>query len=138
MHSQLRKYTTGLPGIKGWLVLIIGVMFALSLHAQSAPENNVLKYFSGNQQYPSWSTDGRYLVFQSDHAGNEDIYLYDTQRNIVIQVTHMATDEEHPVWFPGKDAVVYDSKRNGKYSLYYFDLKTGKEKPLFKRNIQAR
>jgi TolB protein len=138
IHSLIRKYATDFARVKGWLFLIIGVMYTLSVSAQSAPENNVLKYFSGNQQYPSWSTDGRYLAFQSDHAGNEDIYLYDMQRNIVIQVTHMSTNEEHPVWFPGKDAVVYDSKRNGKYALYYFDLKMGKEVPLFKRNIQAR
>lgn len=130
--------TRGQKLIASLLTLFLLGMLPQSVSAQNSALNLVLRNLEGNQSFPSWSQDSRYLIFQSDVSGNQNIFLLDTKNDSVRQLTFAVTDEEHPVWVPGKNAVVYDSKREGKYHLYFLDLKTGKEQLLFKRNLEAR
>lgn len=128
---RLQKWIAG-------VFLLLSLVLSKNLCAQNGSVNLILRSLGGNQTFPSWSQEGRYLVFQSDVSGNQDIFLLDTHNDSVRQLTFAVTDEAHPVWVPGKKAVVYDSKRNGKYHLYFLDLETGKEQLLFKRNLEAR
>ncbi|MBN2638614.1 MAG: PD40 domain-containing protein [Bacteroidales bacterium] len=131
----MRNYMNLLPR---FLVMIFSIVLISGSKAQTNQLNTILSKESGNQDFPSWSNNGRYLVFQSDKFGNQDIFMLDAQKDSVIRLTYNISDEEHPVWVPGKDAIVYDAKRDRKYHLYYLDLKTRKERLLFKRNIQAK
>lgn len=117
---------------------VMFIIFSMNLEAQHVQWNMTLKSSPGNQLFPSWSENGHYLLFQSDLSGNQDVFMLNTKTDSIIRLTSQTTDEEHPVWVPGRSAVVYDSKRNGQYHLYYLDLKIRKEKLLFKRNIQSR
>ncbi len=92
---------------------------------------------SGNQQFASMSVDGR-IVFQSDYGGNENIYLYSPVTDSTIQITSGSVDEQHPVWLPHKNTIVFDVGSGNNVRLYYFNLKTGKKKQVIQRDIACR
>ncbi|MBN2614958.1 MAG: PD40 domain-containing protein [Bacteroidales bacterium] len=136
MNSHLLSPIYRTQNLIAGVFLVLLLSLSIGLKAQNA--NSVLRNLKGNQTFPSWSPDGRYLLYQSDVFGNQDVFLLDVQTDSVHRLTFAASNEEHPVWVPGKNAVVYDSKRNGKYHLYLLDLNTGKERLLFHRNVEAR
>ncbi len=120
-----------------YISLLLFTGFSSVLQAQykgtgEAIDSILLK---GDQLFPSWSENGRYLLFQSSKNGNEDIFLYDLRRDSLIQITRWLSNERHPVWRPHYNAVVFDSDKGSTSFLYQYSLKTGKIKPLFNRNI---
>lgn len=117
------------------LIFLIIVSYA---SAQSAPHLSILNLGNkGDQRFPAWSASGRYLAYQSDQNGNWDIYVYDLKTHEITQVTTSPFNDEHPVWIDGKDALAFDSNRAKEWHIYYKNLKSGKEKLLFHKKIQA-
>ncbi len=110
-----------------------------SLFSQQLLQANRLQQLilSGNQMFPSWSEDGR-MVFQSGEKGRQNIFLYNPAKDTVVALTTDLSDEQHPVWVPGKEAIVYDADRGNGFRLYYLNLKTGKERSLIPRKIACR
>lgn len=110
-----------------------------SLRAQTFTANDTMYQItlSGNQRFPSLSTDGR-IVFQSDKDGSENIYLYNPATDSIVALTADTNNEQHPVWVPGKEAVVYDAGHGKESRLFYLDLKTGKTHLLLHRKIACR
>jgi TolB protein len=53
----------------------------------------------GNKN-PSWSNDGRWIVFQSDRSGNEDIWVMDADGNNWQQLTDHPGRDSAAVWQP--------------------------------------
>ncbi len=92
----------------------------------------------GDDLFPAWSEDGSRLLFQSNRNGNWDIFLFDFNRDTLLQLTHDTTNEQHPVWFPNENKIVFDSDRGGHNYLYKKDLKTGNTNFLFTRKIECR
>jgi len=87
------------------LFLIPAILFSQQqekinyLHRLVLPENAC---------YPNWSKYGK-LVFQAGEKGEEHIFLYDPEKNRVTILHTGNTDSRHPVWVPGKNAIVYDT-----------------------------
>ena len=110
-----------------------------SLLSQQLLQANRLQQLilSGSQMFPSWSGDGR-MVFQSGKKGKQNIFLYNPAKDMVVALTTDLSDEQHPVWVPGKEAIVYDADRNNGFRLCYLSLKTGKEHNLIPREIACR
>ena len=92
----------------------------------------------GDNLFPKWSEDGTRLLFQSNRNGNWDIFLFDFNRDTLLQLTNDTTNEQHPVWFPNENKIVFDSDREGLSYLYKKDLTTGNTSFLFKRKIECR
>ena len=92
----------------------------------------------GDKLFPKWSDDGSQLLFQSNQNGNWDIYLYDLEKDSLRQLTIDLANEQHPVWVPGKQQIVFDSDRGGVNYLYQMDLVSGKIDFLFQREIVCR
>jgi|GEM_PF-1661505 len=123
-------------------VLIFSFIFLILIpfaSAQTAPKISMLNLGNkGNQLFPAWSSNGQYLAYQSDQNGNWDIYVYNLNTHQITQVTSSLSNDEHPVWMDDKDALAFDSNRAKGWHIYYKNLKSGKEKLLFHKNIQAR
>lgn len=110
-----------------------------SLLSQQLLQANRLQQLilSGSQMFPSWSGDGE-MVFQSGKKGRQNIFLYNPEKDTVVALTADSSDEQHPVWVPGKEAIVYDANRSNGFRLYYLSLKTAKEHSLIPRKIVCR
>src|SRR5688572_13502857 len=67
---------------------------------------------------PSWSPDGRRLVFQSDRHGSTELYVIDADGNNERRLTFNGGDDTHPSWSPDGQWIVFDSNRDGSWNLY--------------------
>ena len=67
---------------------------------------------------PSWSPDGRQLVFQSDRHGRTELYIVDADGTGERRLTWNGADDTHPAWSPDGQWIVFDSNRDGTWNLY--------------------
>jgi TolB protein len=70
--------------------------------------------------YSDWSPDGRTLAFDSDRAGNVDIYLRSSDGHIQRLTTNPAGDS-HPTWTPDGRHIAFESDRSGIKQVYVMD-----------------
>jgi len=87
---------------------------------------------------PSWSADGRYLIFQSNQHGQWDIYIYDFSLDSLQNITLSNSDETDPVFFPHSNTnISFVLKKEEFTVLYKMDILSSTKKPLFNRDIYA-
>jgi Tol biopolymer transport system component len=54
----------------------------------------------GNNGSPSWSPDSRYLAFQTNRDGLNEIYVMDLNGKLVKKISIPGQDASEPVWKP--------------------------------------
>jgi Tol biopolymer transport system component len=64
------------------------------------------------------SRDGRWLTYDSDRAGNFDIYKLRLEGGEPIQLTTGSSNEFHPVWSPDGQSIAFHSQRAGFRHIY--------------------
>lgn len=74
----------------------------------------------GNDGFPSFSADGRWVVFRSGRTGNFDIYIMNSDGSNVRNLTNNPADDTFPAFSPLNDEIAFSSNRDGQ-----FDPKTG-------------
>ncbi len=98
---------------------------------------------------PSWSADGRKLLFVSDRGDflggsrlpddlrmsrhdyeQRDIYLLDLATRAMERVTATPWKEASPLFSPDGKMIAYTSTRNGISNLYLYKLETGETYPV--------
>src|SRR5579862_2996866 len=68
---------------------------------------------------PSWSPNGRQLVFESArNAGRENLYVINVDGTGERRLTFTMADDTHPVWSPDGTTIMFDSNRDGAWNLY--------------------
>lgn len=126
-------------GLKILILLFISV-FANSGYGQYLKIEsayNITKS-KGDDLVPSWSKDSKQIVFQSNRNGNWDIFQYDLLSDTIIQLTNTIHNEQYPVMLEKPSRLVYTSDSDNEEHIYYFDLLTGKEEPVMKREINGK
>lgn len=68
--------------------------------------------------WPSFSRDGRKIVFQSDRNGNPDIFVMNADGTNLQQITSDTTRESYPCFSPDGKKVLFTSNRDGNEELY--------------------
>jgi Tol biopolymer transport system component len=58
---------------------------------------------------PSWSADGRYLFFDSDRTGIQNIYAWDTQTRVLSQITNVLGGAYRPSSSPDGTRLAFDA-----------------------------
>jgi TolB protein len=53
---------------------------------------------TGADSDPEWSPDGAYLAFQSDRAGNIEVFIMGSDGSRPVNFTNNAATDSHPTW----------------------------------------
>ena len=58
-----------------------------------------------------FNDNGRMAVFSGDYNGENDLFLYNPDRNVVTRLSNDIYDDIHPKFIPGTDLIVFSSNR---------------------------
>jgi len=67
--------------------------------------------FTGTNEWPSWSADGKYIVYGSVTGGHNEIFLMEGDGSNNRQLTVCALSDENyycPTWLPDGSGIVYN------------------------------
>lgn len=71
-----------------------------------------------NYHNPSWSPDGKQIVFESDRDGKFAVYTINTDGSQLTKLTNGAANDEQPRWSKDGRKIVYISDRDGAFHIY--------------------
>lgn len=71
-----------------------------------------------DERRPSLSPDGRWLAFDSDRSGNDEIFLLDLETRQVTQLTDHPALDRLPSFSPDGRSILFRSERDGNSEIY--------------------
>jgi Tol biopolymer transport system component len=82
---------------------------------------------NSSEEYPAYSSDGRYLAFASDRNGNRDIFLYDLEKRHLVSLPNLnrrdSTQDQPSLSGDGR-YLAYVSSERGKTDIFVYDRQT--------------
>jgi TolB protein len=73
------------------------------------------------EEFPSWSPDGKRLLFTSTRSGNQEIWVADAGGGNPKMLTNDPSLNQHPRWSPDGARIVFNSNREGSQDIYVMD-----------------
>ncbi len=123
-----------------------GTRFAFAAVRKGKPALSIIDPITGRKVHekvfkelgeifnPSWSPDGRSVVFSAIVRGVSDLYTYDIETETLNRLTNDAFGDVHPAWSPDGSTIAFVTERfttglasmlHGDYSLALMDVNTG-------------
>ena len=106
-----------------------------ALYLYDIPDRDILhKYYFDNLVAilsPSWSPDGKKIVFTGlSFGGYNDLYVFDTETEELIQLTNDFYDDIEPSWSPDGNFITFSSDRTDfgdrwAYNIFLINVNTG-------------
>ncbi len=92
------------------------------IYVMSADGTNLRRLVSagGDASSPSWSPNGLFMAYhwRVSETGTYDIYVIEIATGKIIQLTHDARRNEHPVWSPDGRHIAFESTRSGTRQIW--------------------
>jgi serine/threonine protein kinase len=85
---------------------------------------------TGVQASPQLSPDGKRIVFSSDRAGNQEIWMSDGAGSNAVQLTSLGTYCGSPRWAPDSQHIAFDGRAAGKADIYVVSVDGGAPRRL--------
>ena len=76
----------------------------------------VLTNGSGNYGFPSWSPDGKKLVYRGATDSTLGLFIIDIESKKITRITN--DHDNFPGWSPNGDLIAFTSKKNNNYDLF--------------------
>ena len=120
--SEIKHHKRGVAAALTTLAIatVAFVWFILSnrqsTRTDQIPANRTLTrltFDAGLQSEPTWSPDGRFIVYSSDRGGNTDIWVQPVGGGNPVQVTKSPAHDWQPDWSPDGANIVFRSERDG-------------------------
>ena len=73
---------------------------------------------TGNNGFPSWSPDGKKIVYRSSGGATEGLFILDVATRAVTPLLTGGYSGNFPAWSPLGDRIAFTSKRDGDYDIY--------------------
>jgi len=88
---------------------------------------------------PDWSADGTSIVFSSARAGNNEIYIMNSDGSELVQLTNSSDKKFSPAWSPDDSQIVFSSE-DSIYNpqIYLIDANGGSLTKLTKNVVYAK
>lgn len=122
--------------LRRFFLMITTLMVTIDLASQS-PEEICLTQNQWNDRYASYDPKGEHILYESDSAGNWDIFIMDYQGQQRQQLTISTADDRRPTWHPNGKKILFESDRDGTSRLYVLKLKNRKIRKLTK-NLEGK
>ncbi len=76
--------------------------------------------------YPSFSPDGKYIVYMKEHDKNRDLFIAEIEANgepgkDILQLTDAPEHDYEPNWSPDGEHIAFTSRRDGNSEIYVMD-----------------
>ena len=125
LTTGLNAYTIGLSADSKTLAYSV-LTYSANVWSIRIPERNsvsvteAVQLTTGNQAIEGLgiSTDGQWLVYDSNHEGNQDIYKMLLKGGEPIQMTTDPSDDFVPSWSPDGKTIAFYSFRTGNRDLF--------------------
>ena len=123
MLARRSLFNKGLP----WVVILLLALVGLWFYDVQPPRETVPRLIDpvqvtsavGVENVPAWSPDGGQLAYESDQAGNWDIWVTQlTGGEPVNRTADHAGPDRHPSWSPDGRQLAFLSQRDQVWSLY--------------------
>lgn len=66
-----------------------------------------------HEEYPSWSPDGKRIVFTSTFEGNQEVYTINVNGSDRVRITSDPALDAHPAWAPDQRRIAFATNRWG-------------------------
>lgn len=117
-------------------ILIALIFCSLYLKGQILSEVN-LTHNQWNDRYASYSPDGDRIVYESDSAGNWDIFIMDVQGKSRHRLTSSTANDRRPSWHPNGRKILFESDSKGVKALYTINLRNNRIKKITGNSISG-
>jgi len=104
------------PDIHGDLVVFVHGEDIWSAPAEGGVARR-LTLHDGEERYPKFSPDGRWIAFTGDYDGNADVYVMSAEGGDIRRVTFHPDDDVVVGWHPTKGKILFQSGRRA-YSRF--------------------
>lgn len=82
--------------------------------------------------HPSYSPDGKEIVFYAYRSGNRDLWIMPTEGGPARQLTNHLERDSYPVWSPDGTRIAFDSFRGGSSDIWLLTVASGELEQLTK------
>ncbi len=99
------------------LLFTIPFAFLIGINNLVAQEGQIFFF------HPTISSTG-WIAFDSNLRGEQGVYIIDVSGKNLTQISPDGKTASHPAWSPDGKMLCYESKRDGNYEIYAYDLTT--------------